>query len=389
MSYWRMPWNRNIGPIGLDLGAEAPRLMQVRHGIDAPRQVAVVRCEPGDGLVQRAVAAAHAMRKGRFVGREVVVGLPSSFARMHVARLPVIAGADAREAVAWEAAERNGMARESIVADAIPTGAPAPHGDAKEEQLVVAAPADELEQALGVLVDAGFDPVAVEPRFMAIARAMSRRARRDADATNVRAVLHVEQHGSCIMVLRGDRIAFCREIPVGGETLDHAVASRLSVPIEAAAALRAHRIAAVRGMAPAVDAVAEESALAATRATIDALAGEVALCLRYYGVTFRGGQPGRVVVSGPHGAEPRLAEIVAETTRAEVVPFDRELPSAAAEGGEVRLGAGEFASWLAAYGLACRGRHDEAHAHGHGGSRGAKQGMHQHAPHAAQGRAAA
>jgi|GEM_PF-683213 len=389
MSYWRMPWNRNIGPIGLDLGAEAPRLMQVRHGIDAPRMALTVRCEPGDGLVQRALAAVHAMRKARFVGREVVIGLPSSFARMHVARLPAMAGADAREAIAWEAAERNAMARESIVADAIPTGAPAPHGDAKEEQLVVAAPADELEQALGALVDAGFEPVAVEPRFMAIARAMSRRARRDADVTNVRAILHVEQHGSCIMVLRGDRIAFCREIPVGGETLDTAVASRLSVPVEAAATLRAHRIAAARGMAPAVDAVAEESALAATRATIDALAGEVALCLRYYGVTFRGGQPGRVVVSGPHGAEPRLAEIVAETTRAEVVPFDRELPTAAAEGGDVRLGAGEFASWIAAYGLACRGREEDGAVRG--GRHGAASAPHgaTHGTHASQGRAAA
>jgi len=158
--------------------------------------------------------------------------------------------------------------------------------------------------------------------------------------------------------------------------------------LDAAGAPIAHRIAAARGMAPAVDAVAEESALAATRATIDALAGEVALCLRYYGVTFRGGQPGRVVVSGPHGAEPRLAEIVAETTRAEVVPFDRELPSAAAEGGDVRLGAGEFASWLAAYGLACRGR--EEHGAARGGRHGATTTQHgQHGTNASQGRAAA
>jgi type IV pilus assembly protein PilM len=353
MSYWRMPWNRNVGPIGLDLGADCPRAMQVRVGPDAPRASVAVEVDADAGLVRRAVAAAVAMRRSRLIGREVVVGLPSSAVRMHVARLPLLAGRDASEAIAWEAAERNGWPREAVVADAIPTGAPSLHGDGKEEQLVVAAPADELEQALGALIDAGFEPVAAEPRFMAVARAVSRRARRDADAANVRAVLHVEQEGSFIMVLRGDRIAFCREIPVGGATLDHAVATRLSVAPEAAAALRAQRLAACAGSGPAVDPVAEEAAAAATRATLDALAGEVALCLRYYGVTFRGGQPGRVVLSGPHGAEPRLAEIVGEITRAEVASYRSELPTAVGGDGA----ASEFtASWMTAYGLACRPR---------------------------------
>ena len=58
MSYWRMPWNRNIGPIGLDLGAEHPRAMQVRLGEDAPRETVEVRIDPSADFVQRAVAAA-------------------------------------------------------------------------------------------------------------------------------------------------------------------------------------------------------------------------------------------------------------------------------------------------------------------------------------------
>jgi hypothetical protein len=136
-----------------------------------------------------------------------------------------------------------------------------------------------------------FEPIAAEPRFASIARALSRRNRRDADVVDVRAVLHVEHASSLVMVLRGDRIAFCREVPTGGHVLDRAVAARLSVPIESASQLRAQRIAAARGHGEPVDPVTEEAALAATRATLDSLAGEVALCLRYFGVTFRGGQP--------------------------------------------------------------------------------------------------
>ena len=354
MSIWRMPWNRSTGPIGLDLGGDEPRAMQIRFGGDAPRLCARVAVAPGSDLVRQCVAAAETLRKSRFVGRDVVVGLPTGLARMHVARLPAMTGPDAAEAVAWEAAERNGIARESLVADAVPTGAPSAHGDGKEEQLVVASAVEPLEEALSALVEAGFDPLVVEPRFMAVARALSRRARRDADQSKVRAVLHIEQQGSSILVLRGDRIAFCREIPVGGETLDHAVASRLGVPVESARELRMHRLAAAHGAAAPVDPVADEAASAAMRATLDSLAGEIALCLRYYGVTFRGGQPSRVVLSGPHGGEPRLASIIEEAARVEVSGCAGELPAAATGALGATVPGADFAPWIAAYGLACR-----------------------------------
>jgi hypothetical protein len=123
--------------------------------------------------------------------------------------------------------------------------------------------------------------------------------------------------------------------------------------------LRAQRIAFIRGLGEEVDAVMEEAALAATRATIDALAGELALCLRYFGVTFRGGQPARIVLSGPHGAEPRLGGIIEETCRSTVVQCERVVPAAAATTDFARIGApesGEIADWLTCLGLASRSR---------------------------------
>ncbi len=354
MPFPRMPWHNTLGPIGLDLGARTPHAMQVKLGVDAPRTHCAARVHADTTLLGRMHAAVHAMKNAGFVGREVVVGLPAHDARMHVARFPALEGADHSEAVSWEAAERTACARDTIVADSIATEAPSTSGDSKNEFLVVSANATELTAALDLLIDNGFDPIAVEPRFAAIARALGRRVRRDADSGTIRAVLHVEHEGATVLVLRGDRVAFCREIALGGDTLDHAVAARLSIAPESATVLRARRIAASRGCAPPIDPAAEEAALAATRPTLDALANELALCLRYFGVTFRGGQPTRVILSGPHGGEPRFAEIIEETCRASVSSFDAELPSAAA------LLAGDHsdppAAFLAAYGLSCRGR---------------------------------
>jgi Tfp pilus assembly PilM family ATPase len=359
MSRQRLPWHRSIGPIGLDLCGEQPRALQVRTGPDAPLRAIEMRVAEGASLADRVASVAKQLRYAGFTGREVVIGLPPIAARMAVVRIPAIAGADGREAIAWEAAERTGMPREQLVADALPTGAPSNSQEGREEHLLVSISEPELVAACDHLIDCGFEPIAVEPRFAAVSRALSRRTRRDSDSTDIRAVLHVEQQGSLVLVLRGDRIAFCREVPIGGDALDEAVASRLSVPASSAAMLRSQRLAAARGHAEPVEGVMEEAALAATRATIDALAGELALCLRYFGVTFRGGQPARIVLSGPHGAEPRMGSIIEEACRSTVVACESELPPAVASTRFPNIGVpqgGEIADWLTCFGLACRSR---------------------------------
>jgi hypothetical protein len=117
------------------------------------------------------------------------------------------------------------------------------------------------------------------------------------------------------------------------------------------------RMAAIRGVSPAVDPVADDAALGATRATLDALAGELALCLRYFGVTFRGGQPSRVILSGTDAAEPRLAGILEEACRTSVVSFESELPSAFASSALDAFRSDDgLAPWTGAFGLACRSR---------------------------------
>jgi type IV pilus assembly protein PilM len=361
MARWRMPWHRSIGPVGLDLGTASPCAMQVRVGADEPVAAAAARVAGDATLVERAEAAVVALRSGPFVGREVVVGLGPGAAHMLVSRLPELDESDAAGAIAWEASEKTGIPHERVVADAVRSGSPAHGGDARDEYILAAADGDELAAALEVLVSAGLEPVAVEPRFASVARALGRRTRRDSDADNVRAVLHVDDERSTVLVLRGDRMAFCREISTGGAALDRAVAARLGIDERAAHALRARRMAAVRGDGPSVEAVTEDAAVAATRAALDSLAGEVALCLRYYSVTFRGAQPSRVVLSGPGAFEPRLAGTLETACRAGVVAFADELPSGfLAAAGRVEGVGGDLSDWIAAFGLACRGRRERA-----------------------------
>lgn len=348
MGLWRMPWHRSIGPIGIDLGADRPRAMQVRLGSDAPVRSVEAACGAADDIARRMTALLPEMRRAGFTGREVVLGLPRSVARMQVVRMAAVAGNDAPDAVSWEASERLGIPHDSIMASSIVTGAQAQSSDTREERIVVGIDRREVSGVLEALLGAGYEPSLVEPRFASIARALSRRTRRDADVANVRAVLHVDHDGSTVLVLRGEQIAFCRELALGGRDLDAAVAARLGVSAEQAAMLRSRRLAASAGQGPAVDAVAEDSALVATRATLDMLAGEVALCLRYFNVSFRGGQVQRVVLAGPHALEPRLASTIEECVRIPVADASAELPAGLTNSSL----ASSAMDWCAAFGLA-------------------------------------
>ena len=87
-------------------------------------------------------------------------------------------------------------------------------------------------------------------------------------------------------------------------------------------------------------------------------ANEVMLCIRYYGVTFRGHPPERLILTGGDGLEPRLGETLADQCKVPV-SYDDEgslLDSVAdAISGLLQRPAGPSACWAVAAGLSLRG----------------------------------
>jgi type IV pilus assembly protein PilM len=320
-----------MGLVGVDFHADGVRLLQVREQGETMQVIGAgqftLAADETSKLFDTAALTERlrgAFASGRFTGRRCAVSLPHAAVRTGAVRLPSMPDQELRQAALWEAAQRFGMDRNDLQVDFIRTGAPAKPGENREEIMLVAVPLAVLRNCVEPLLTAGLRPVAVDTDFAALARQFSRRFRREVDREQVRAVLQIETEDSTLMILRGDQIALCKSISIGQSHLDQAVAEHLQMERTAASELRAARLRddtlgdATRAS---TDPATERATFEAMRPLVGELIKEVTLCLRYYGVTFRGNPPQTMVLCG-RGLEPQLEQMCVAACKIPIVHDD-------------------------------------------------------------------
>jgi len=362
-------FSSSIGHLGIDWGSQTIRMLQLRHHENELHVVgaAELPSPSNEELATEAVVKDFAQRLrgafagGGFTGRRCVVSLPRQEVCIQSVRLPKMPDGELHEAAAWEAAQRFGFDRSAMEIEALRTGASLQSGENREEVLLVAASHAVLKSRLDVIIQAGLRPVAVDTDFAALARIYSRQFRREGDSHHVRAILDVGRSGSTVMILRGNQIAFCKRIAIGGNDFDKAVAEHLQMETGAAGELRASRIVqslSKNDSASSTDQSTERAVFDAVRPLMGDLVKEVTLCLRYYGVTFRGRPPVQIVVAGGDGLEPNLGDLLGNACKVPVV-FDDDDGTLHTLDGEVKAAlhrtSGPAACWAVAAGLSIRG----------------------------------
>ncbi len=292
------------GPVGIDCGSDALRLLQLRGSarelVSAQLEVPIARSQPhlavtkgesGAEWIRAAEDAALEWKRAGFRSRHFLLSIPSPRSQFQIVSLPSLAPQDFDRAACWEASDRFGMDHEDLSASALPTNAPATT-DGKSEYLLVAAERSFVEAMLEPFLRRGLEPIAVEPRFASAARVASRQARRESDRSRVRGVVVVGREETTILVLRGDEIAFARELPLGSLAMDQAVSERLALSLDDAAMLRWDAAETLQ------HSHAAQAARDASRGVLASIANEATMCFRYYSVRFRGGTPPVVLVLG-------------------------------------------------------------------------------------------
>jgi type IV pilus assembly protein PilM len=356
-----------IGAVGVDFGTNAVRMLQLRmkrgrlsvagacHAPPAPPADAAP-----DERWQESLRAA--VTEAGFAGRRCVVSLPRGDLAIQSVRMPRLPDGELRDAAGWEAAERFKLERDKIVVDFLRMGEVSRGAETRDEVLIVAAPTATLQARVNPLLVAGLRPVAVDLGIAALVRCYSMRCRREADRAHVRAILEMGASGSTFVVLRGDQIALCKPIPIGGRDFDQAVADHLAIELAVASDLRARRIGVVRRTrieAPESENDPTDRAIfESVRSLLDRIAKEVSLCLRYYGVTFRGKPPDRVILSGGDSLEPRFDTLLSRAVNLPVMFDDSTSPTGelfVAIEKAVDRQSGPAPSWAVAAGLSVRG----------------------------------
>ena len=357
-------FSASIGLVGVDFGTRLVKLLQLREHGRGLRVVGAGQFDIESGILGRDDPDAlieqlrGVVRSGGFSGRRCVVSLPRGDVRVQSVRLPKMPDEELQQAAIWEASQRFGFDRSSMEVDFILTGAQLQGGEHREEVLLIAASHEAINGWIEPLMEVGLRPVAIETHFTALARAFSRPVLSVTGRQRVRAVVDVGSSGATVMILRGDQIAFCKSIAIGGELFDQAVAEHLQMTAEEARELRAARFADRSDALHIGDPAIERAEYDAVRPLLGSFAKEVMLCIRYYGVTFRGHPPDRLILTGGDGLEPRLGDALAAQCKIEIAFEEEGSPiNGIAHDIETVLQrpAGPAACWAVAAGLSLRG----------------------------------
>lgn len=311
------PFNLGYLPFGIDIGSGWVRLLQLHRRGRELEATAAARIEipdspagPGSDaqLASLRAALSERLSAGDFHGKACVIALDDRLIRVRSVRHPRMPDDELDRAIALDGPGRLGFPEsEPIELGWLRAGEVRQGEEYRDEVIIVGTSRDPVERLVFALAEIGLRPLAVEPSFVAAARAFSRTLRRSADQGVVKIVADVGLLSTNVTIIRGQSVAFHKPIEIGGLAMTQAAASRLGMEHDAILDLRRQRIAG----AP-IEARVDRALFEAVRSTIMDIANEVSLCLRYFGVSFRGSRADECILAGGDAGEPHFTELVGE-----------------------------------------------------------------------------
>lgn len=350
-------WKPKRGPLGLDFGASSFKIIQggwngdVWTAKEAAFQSIPVTL-PQDKVERSCLLKerlAGALSGASFNGREVISSLPASLWQCKSLRLPPMPTNELRTAVEWEAADRLHLGSDNYI-QFYDAGEVQQGEDVKREVIVLATTHEVVDEHVDVLSGCGLTPIAIDIAPSALAYALANRGDSE-EGTVTQFTVDVGAQSSKVVISRHGRVLFFKTIGIGVEQLDQAISNTLKVSIEEASQLRHTNQQSQDGLQASES--AGQAVSDAIRPIISDLAREVALCLRYYSVTFRGYRPEALVVTGGGANTVTLVERFAQEVGLTVTPFG-DLPQFDFSSISGRAASLPTSCWTVAAGLSLR-----------------------------------
>jgi type IV pilus assembly protein PilM len=323
---------RNIRPIGLDIGHNSIKMIQLaingeQLSVFAADEARIDSDVNGDQQARKDYiisSVKQMISKGNFHGKDVVSCLPCGDLKVTSLRLTEAEGEKIEQALRREVIHRFGLDPDKDVMDYIVAGN-VRHGDEIKNELILFATNNEtVKSHIEMIEMAGLRPIAIDTIPCALFRNFERSLRRQEDREH--AVIFIDV-GSCyttVVFARGGEICFVKQIKIGAGDFNREVAAKLGISNSEAEILRGELQAEYGPSIPKPDSTKQmpienkQKIEASTRQVMidaiskiaDELAHEISLCLRYYTVTFRGKRIERAILTGGGGYEKILLDVM-------------------------------------------------------------------------------
>ena len=221
-------------------------------------------------------------------------------------RIPKLPDAEIPKALRWELQGKLPYPVDEAVIRHTVAGDVFGDDEIKQEVIVFAAAKSTVEAYLSLAHQAKLEVAGVNVESCAIVECFSRFFKQAGDT--VRTILYVDMGATSTQVVlsHGNRIVFAKNLLTGGDQLDKAVADGLKIPIEQAHVVR-RDLAKIEHTT-----IAEDELYRMLDGSLDSLAQELTLCLRYYDSVFRTQSVERVIFLGGQAYDKRLCQAIAK-----------------------------------------------------------------------------
>jgi type IV pilus assembly protein PilM len=307
-----------VQPIGVDFGHDSVKMLQLEvrggrlvvHAAARQSLETSARINPERAFASAVKIVREMLRGGDFQGKRIVAALPRDIVHIKNLRLPIMPAAELVAVIRTEAKGVFPFDLNEARVEFLPAGEVRQGTDVRQEVLVLATKHEDVDRFVERVHGAGvvIDSLDVEP--CALYRGVERFVRRREDDQEVFVMLDIGLRRSHVLIGKGRDISFFKPIEIGGGRLNEAVSKKLGISDDEARALRRRLGESGAGDPGNRRDSVRRAVFDATRSTMEELAREVSLCLRYHAVTFRGHRPGKVRLLGGEAYDPQLLAIL-------------------------------------------------------------------------------
>lgn len=300
-------------PIGVDLGSSVTKMVQLRTtkddvellGAQSVQIPPEVRGDVPRRLELLAGELRKALRSPGFKGRQCILSLPAEATFVHHVRIPKVPLAQVPAAVQAKLQGELPYPLSQAIVRHVVAGETYHDGQTLQEVLTVSANRGTLQAYLAMTQRAKLDVVGVNIEACAIVECFARLFRRQSD--KARTILYVDLGAASTQVVlsHGPQIVFARNLAVGAERFDQAIADEMGLPLPEAHEMRCdHQDCVTEGQ--------RDELLRLQDGAIRGLSEELTQCLRYYESVFRNQAIERAIFVGGQAYDKQLCQAIAQ-----------------------------------------------------------------------------
>ena len=300
-------------PIGADLGSSTVKLAQLRLADDQYELLAAAsqeippecRTEQDQRLAFMADAIRKMLKPKVFSGRRCILSIPAETTVVQHVKMPHMKSEMLSDALRAELEGKLPYPLQDAIVRHVVAGDIPGDSENQQELITFSVSREVIEAYLAMSRRAKLDVVGVNVESCALVECFGRLFRRASDAERTILFIDMGARSTQVVFSHGSHIVFARNLQIGGEQFDQAIADGLRIPVEQVHSLR-------------VDLQSDDAANDGDGQVhrhldkpIAALASELSKCLRYYESVFRGHPVERAIFLGGQAHDKRLCQSLA------------------------------------------------------------------------------